>query len=176
MAEPAVVEVTTGDLGGTLAACAHAIVATPDLADKTRRARLTAKAWLSGRLSLGPVSTAPPMPDRPGRPPRPELLAPGRMASRGAGSREGRIALLHALAHIELNAVDMMWDIVGRFIGSDVPRAFFDDFVHGVIADPKEVRLHWSFLRTFAMQLARCSPRKLRKVGLKKNSKMSPTY
>ena len=141
MAEPAVVEVTTGDLGGTLAACAHAIVATPDLADKTRRARLTAKAWLSGRLSLGPVSTAPPMPDRPGRPPRPELLAPGRMASRGAGSREGRIALLHALAHIELNAVDMMWDIVGRFIGSDVPRAFFDDFVQVGLEEAKHFDL-----------------------------------
>ena len=129
------------DTGGSLALAAHAIVSTADLADKTRLARATAKAWLGGRLSLGAISTAPPMPDRPGRPPRPELLAPSRMPRRRAGGPKGRIALLHALAHIELNAVDMMWDIVGRFIGADVPRAFFDDFVQVGLEEAKHFDL-----------------------------------
>jgi uncharacterized ferritin-like protein (DUF455 family) len=41
----------------------------------------------------------------------------------------GRIALLHALAHIELNAIDLAWDIIARFPAEAMPRAFFDDWV-----------------------------------------------
>jgi uncharacterized ferritin-like protein (DUF455 family) len=46
---------------------------------------------------------------------------------RNFGALHGRIALLHALAHIELNAIDLGWDIVARFPG--LPRAFYDDWV-----------------------------------------------
>ena len=52
---------------------------------------------------------------------------------RRAGSLAGRIALLHALAHIELNAVDLAWDMVARFAalpsGVPLPRGFYDDWV-----------------------------------------------
>lgn len=48
---------------------------------------------------------------------------------RAGGSPAGRIALLHALAHIELNAIDLAWDIVARFAGGDLPRAFCDDWI-----------------------------------------------
>jgi uncharacterized ferritin-like protein (DUF455 family) len=41
----------------------------------------------------------------------------------------GRVALLHALAHIELNAVDLALDMVVRFAGDGPPRAFFDDWM-----------------------------------------------
>jgi uncharacterized ferritin-like protein (DUF455 family) len=47
---------------------------------------------------------------------------------RSFGSRPGRIALLHALAHIELNAIDLGWDIVARFTGEGLPRDFLDDW------------------------------------------------
>jgi uncharacterized ferritin-like protein (DUF455 family) len=53
---------------------------------------------------------------------------------RNLGSAGGRIALLHALAHIELNAIDLGWDIVARFRGEALPREFFDDWA-GVAAD-----------------------------------------
>jgi uncharacterized ferritin-like protein (DUF455 family) len=48
---------------------------------------------------------------------------------RAFGSRAGRIALLHALAHIELNAIDLAWDLIARFSGEPLPRAFCDDWV-----------------------------------------------
>lgn len=48
---------------------------------------------------------------------------------RNFGSPAGRIALLHALAHIELNAIDLAWDIVVRFSGAGLPRAFHNDWV-----------------------------------------------
>ncbi|HEX9535906.1 MAG TPA: ferritin-like domain-containing protein, partial [Stellaceae bacterium] len=69
-------------------------------------------------------------PPRPARPERPQLRPPKEMPKRRAfGSPAGRIALLHALAHIELNAIDLAWDIIARFSGEALPHAFFDDWV-----------------------------------------------
>ena len=69
-------------------------------------------------------------PPRPARPGRPLLLPPREMPKRrGGGSPSGRIALLHAIAHIELNAIDLAWDIIARFAEIDLPRGFFDDWV-----------------------------------------------
>ncbi len=56
---------------------------------------------------------------------------------RNFGAPAGRIALLHALAHIELNAIDLAWDIVARFSDTGMPRAFFDDWL-GVAAEEAE--------------------------------------
>jgi uncharacterized ferritin-like protein (DUF455 family) len=53
---------------------------------------------------------------------------------RAFGSPAGRIALLHALAHIELNAIDLAWDIIARFSHEPLPRFFYDDWV-GVAAE-----------------------------------------
>lgn len=116
-------------LPDNLGAAARAIVLAVDPAEKVRLAQATAAAWSQGRLSVGPVATRPAMPERPGRPARPELLPPRSMPKRSTQGEKGRIALLHALAHIELNAVDMTWDLVGRFIGEPMPRSFLDDWV-----------------------------------------------
>jgi uncharacterized ferritin-like protein (DUF455 family) len=56
---------------------------------------------------------------------------------RNFGSLAGRIALIHALAHIELNAIDLGWDIVARFSNETLPYEFFDDWV-GVAAEEAE--------------------------------------
>ena len=66
-------------------------------------------------------------PQRPARPERPLLRPPKEMPKRRAFGSRGRIALIHALAHIELNAIDLGWDLVARFSGEGLPRAFFDD-------------------------------------------------
>ena len=52
------------------------------------------------------------------------------MPKRKAGRSEAaRVALLHALAHIELNAIDLALDVVARFGHEDLPRAFYDDWL-----------------------------------------------
>src|SRR3546814_5583705 len=77
------------------------------------------------------------MPDQPARPDAPELLAPSQMPRRRkGGSERGRIAMLHALAHIEFVAIDLAVDLVGRF-GGEFPRAFVDDWL-GVAARSEE--------------------------------------
>lgn len=113
----------------SLCQAARAIVATADLAGKVALAKSTAAAWREGRLSLGRLSASQPMPDMPGRPARPELLPARQMPRRSVGGIKGRIAMMHSLAHIELSAVDMTWDLVGRFAHEPVPSALFDDWV-----------------------------------------------
>ena len=85
-----------------------------------------------------PVGDALP-PDAPG------AAAFARIPSRRATCRSGAISArardasrcLHALAHIELNAIDLAWDIVARFAANGLPREFFDDWV-GVAAEEAE--------------------------------------
>ena len=125
----------------SLAGVSRAIVAEPDTARKVALAKAAAKAWYGGRLSLGNRSEAVPMPDRPGRPDKPELLPPRQMPRRTTGGLKGRVALLHSLAHIELSAIDMTWDLVGRFVRSPVPTAFFDDWVQVGLEEAKHFEL-----------------------------------
>lgn len=74
------------------------------------------------------------VPARPARPERPQLVAPGDVRRRKLGSPAGRTALLHALAHIELNAIDLAFDMAARFapaikdLGLDA-RGFVRDWV-----------------------------------------------
>ena len=69
------------------------------------------------------------MPERPARPARPELRPASAMPKRGrGGSERNRIAMLHALAHIEFAAIDLAFDLVGRF-GALFPRQFVDDWI-----------------------------------------------
>jgi uncharacterized ferritin-like protein (DUF455 family) len=123
----------------SLAAAAVDVLSTGDPAGKAAASHKAAAAWRTGALDL--ASAAPP--DRPARPERPLLLAPREMPKRGSGgSAAKRIALLHALAHIELNAIDLAWDLIARFGRPDMPRGFFDDWV--IVAD--EEALHFELL------------------------------
>jgi len=63
----------------------------------------------------------------PGRPDRPALVNPRTLARRGLGSAAGRIALLHSLAHIEFNAINLALDAVYRFRG--LPLRYIDDWL-----------------------------------------------
>jgi len=98
---------------------------------KLMAARSLARAWRAGALAHRfDVS----MPDRPARPERPALLPPSQMPKRGrAGSERSRIAMLHALAHIEFGAIDLAVDMAGRF-GAGFPPGFVGDWL-GVAAD-----------------------------------------
>jgi uncharacterized ferritin-like protein (DUF455 family) len=100
-----------------------------------------ATAFAHGSLDV-PVDAPPPLPiAMPGRPLRPRLVPPRELPRRGFGSAGGRAAFIHAVAHIEFNAIDLAWDAVYRFRG--MPPAYYADWV-GVAAD--EAR-HFGLLR-----------------------------
>lgn len=93
-----------------------------------RLSALTAEAWRGGDLPPGTVAE---LPDRPARPSRPVLRPATEVPRRRINTAvRGRVALLHALAHIELNAIDLAWDMIARFASPELPRHFFDDWVY----------------------------------------------
>jgi len=121
----------------TLADAALTILTTAEVADKCRLTREFAADWREGRIvEVGAAA----LPDRPARPQRPELLAPRHMPRRSYGGATGRVALLHALAHIELNAIDLAWDHCCRF-AEPMPRAFHDDWVQVAVDEVEHFEL-----------------------------------
>jgi uncharacterized ferritin-like protein (DUF455 family) len=116
------------------------VLCTPAPSEKVARGRKLAALWRDG--SIDAIGDAVP-PERPARPDSPRLLLPRELPKRRiSGEPAGRIALLHALAHIELNAIDLAWDMVARFGGEAMPRAFHDDWVR--VAD--EESRHFALL------------------------------
>ena len=100
----------------------HAALFADDPADKARRTiALHAACERGERLSpSAPEDDARRERDadrHPGHPPRPELVNPASLKRRGVGSEAGRIALLHSLAHIEFNAINLALDAVWRYPG-----------------------------------------------------------
>ena len=108
------------------------VLGTADARAKAMAARAVADDWRRGVIP--DIGRAAPR-DRPKRPMKPDLLPPRDMPRRGkAQSEAGRIALLHAIAHIELNAVDLAADILVRFPDAVPPLAFYNDWL-GVLDD-----------------------------------------
>ncbi len=109
----------------TIGQGALAVLESSDMLAKVKTARAVARSWRRGDLAHEFDAD---LPDQPARPEVPELLPPNKMPRRGKGSLHGRIALLHALAHIEFSAIDLAFDLIGRF-GSQFPREFVDDWI-----------------------------------------------
>ncbi|MEO0319222.1 MAG: hypothetical protein RL404_2899 [Pseudomonadota bacterium] len=130
------------------AAVLHCLCET-DPATKAADSRALHAAWLAGaglpslsRMGRGGAEKAGP-PDTtgiPGRPARPLLVPPRDVGRRPMNTIEGRAALIHALAHIEFNAINLALDAAWRF--DTMPRPFFDDWLK-VAA---EEALHFSLL------------------------------
>lgn len=143
------------DLATSLAEAALQVLQEPDPDTKASLTRGLAEGWALRRIpDIGRVIA----PDRPARPEAPELRMPRDMPKRrSGGSAAGRIALLHALAHIELNAIDLAWDMIARF--SDVDRAgapltkiFFTDWLQVANDEAVHFQLLQGRLRSYGSE------------------------
>ncbi|MGR3759599.1 ferritin-like domain-containing protein [Roseobacteraceae bacterium NS-SX3] len=127
----------------SLAERATEVLTTADGRAKTALSRRHAAEWFAFRGGSGTEiaigSARPPL--HPARPDRPELLHPRDVPKRKPGSEAGRLALLHAVAHIELNAVDLHWDIIARFADVPMPMGFYDDWVKAADEESKHFGL-----------------------------------
>jgi uncharacterized ferritin-like protein (DUF455 family) len=133
----------------TLAEMAVEVLTTADGRAKTALSHAHAARWRTARAAGAPlaVGQASP-PQRPARPEKPDLLDPREVPRRRPGSPLGRIALLHAVAHIELNAVDLHWDIITRFTDTVMPLGFYDDWVQAADDESKHFNLLCDCLET----------------------------
>ncbi len=121
--------------------CAKCCIDAAGVEEKLRLTRRCARDWREGDIVA--TTTAGPEPiAEPGRPARPQLVHPSRLKPRKLAARQGRASFLHALAHIEFNAINLAWDAVYRFRG--MPTEFYADWIR--VAD-EEAR-HFSLLRS----------------------------
>ena len=112
----------------TLTAACRSVLMTPDPRAKAGAARQVAEDWRLGKLQRD-ISAPTDWPERPARPPKPELLPPREMPKRKISGPTGSKAQLHALAHIELNAIDLAFDLVGRFVDAPLEDDFINDWI-----------------------------------------------
>jgi uncharacterized ferritin-like protein (DUF455 family) len=110
-----------------------------DPEEKVALTRQVAAGWRAGEFSLA-AGASPELITVPGRPEKPELVHPTRLKRRKLSTPHGHAAFLHALAHIEFNAINLAWDAVYRFRG--LPADFYSDWIH--VAE--EEALHYELL------------------------------
>ncbi|MBI3432715.1 MAG: ferritin-like domain-containing protein [Hydrogenophilales bacterium] len=110
-------------------------------ADKTACVHALQADWLADRIDLATAASRVPI-DQPGRPEKPELIMPQQVPRRRTDTLAGRAALVHALAHIEFNAINLALDAAHRFAG--MPPAYYADWLS--VAD--EEAQHFELLNT----------------------------
>jgi len=113
-----------------------------DPGQKAACVRRVQQDFAAGLLLLHESADILPISD-PGRPLRPTLVPRNQLATRGLGSLEGRLALAHALAHIEFNAINIGLDAVYRF--QAMPREFYADWLSVAV----EEAAHFELLRAY---------------------------
>ncbi len=128
------------EIPASLSEAACRVLGCPQPSEKAQLTAAFVTTWRAGTIEdIGQEQP----PGRPARPAEPALKAPRELAKRKiTQAPAGRIALLHALAHIELNAIDLAWDIVARFNEVTLPRAFYDDWLQVAEEEAK----HYSLL------------------------------
>ena len=114
--------------------------------EKMQRVQQLQSGWQSGELSPDPEIQLPEILEA-GHPERPELVLPRQVPKRGLGSPEGQAAMIHAIGHIEFNAVNLACDAVFRY--RDMPAEYYSDWIN-VAAE--EV-YHFSLIRERLRQL-----------------------
>lgn len=108
---------------------------------KAAGVRMLAQQFNDGEVALAAALSLQPDRTLPGRPARPLMVSPREVERRSMRTVDGRAAMIHALAHIEFNAINLALDAIWRF--ADMPDAYYVDWVK-VAA---EEALHFSLLR-----------------------------
>ena len=119
-------------------ACANPLEKSERALDLHARAEVAFTADLSAQLS--------PSHPLPGRPARPALVHPAKVPKRATSTIEGRAALLHAICHIEFNAINLALDAVWRFAG--MPEAFYRDWLRVAAEEARHFKLLHAHLAT----------------------------
>lgn len=121
-----------------LFACAKQCLDCAEPVVKCELTDLTVAALRSGQLELGSAAESDPI-GVPGRPQKPTLVPPRDLPHRRLGNSLGRAMLLHALAHIEFNAINLAWDAVYRF--REMPEAYYADWASVAVEEAYHFRL-----------------------------------
>ncbi|KAJ3694228.1 hypothetical protein LUZ60_009708 [Juncus effusus] len=127
------------DSASSLAELGFMVLSAPDPLSKSRLSHLAFSAWRRRSLPVGHV----PPPNQPSRPSKPILVSTKEVPSPKNSGLPLNAYMLHNLAHVELNAIDLAWDTVVRFsvLRDTLGDGFFDDFAR--VADDESRHFGW---------------------------------
>jgi uncharacterized ferritin-like protein (DUF455 family) len=125
-------------MGSGFFSSVRACLLLPDPHEKCTAVLSLGRAADEGRLDWDDESVVEPV-QSPGRPERPELIDPARVPRRRLGTAGGRAALVHAIAHIEFNAINLALDAACRFRG--MPREFHRDWLSVAVDEARHFRM-----------------------------------
>jgi uncharacterized ferritin-like protein (DUF455 family) len=117
---------------------AHACLVEDDLEQKLQLTGEASAAWKKGELSLSPAANSIQL-EKAGHPSKPQLVEPRQLKQRDLSSDEGRAVMIHAIAHIEFNAINLAWDAVHRF--QQMPEEYYSDWIQVALDEVNHFRL-----------------------------------
>jgi uncharacterized ferritin-like protein (DUF455 family) len=118
-----------------------AILANTDVQSKVSRLANLFDEYQAGRIVVNPSTSLESQNNcLPGRPTKPELVAPKFVPKRKMDTVDGRAILWHSLAHIEFNAMNLALDAIWRF--PNMPKAYYEDWLRVA----KEESYHFSLI------------------------------
>jgi uncharacterized ferritin-like protein (DUF455 family) len=106
--------------------------------------------WLDSQYSHEPFACCANTILEPGHPQRPELVHPREVPRRKLQSMEGRAALVHAVCHIEFNAINLALDAVQRF--QHMPKRYYTDWIRVAADEARHFDMLESRLREMGFQ------------------------
>lgn len=133
-------------LNNELRHCARAALLCNTVASKLAQVTILSSLLKSTEQALD-TAVVFPIFESPGRPSLPELVLPREVTRRGLSTQEGRAALLHAIAHIELNAINLACDAMQRF--NNMPKQYYLDWASVAIDEAR----HFQLLQTRLSEL-----------------------
>ncbi|MFW5426372.1 MAG: ferritin-like domain-containing protein [Methylophagaceae bacterium] len=116
-----------------------------DPLEKVQQTQALYQRFLAGELEISDQTFS--VPDEPGRPDKPELVAPKDLPRRRNNAESGNASLIHAVCHIEFNAINLGWDAVARFEG--LPQQYYDDWARVAFEESQ----HFMLLREHLISL-----------------------
>ncbi len=134
------------ELPGELRQAALQYLGETDPASKATQTIALAAAWKVGSLGLDAEAVLKPLCHLPGRPSLPELISPKLVRHRAMNTLEGRAAMIHALTHIEFNAINLALDAIWRFTG--MPRDYYEDWLQVAGEEARHFSLLSAHLQT----------------------------
>lgn len=121
-----------------------------DPTSKAADVRELARLWDAGEIILDTHAEISVLSAIPGRPTRPELVLPRSLPHRSMVTAEGRATLIHAMTHIEFNAINLALDAVWRF--AEMPREYYADWLRVADEEAKHFALLAAHLQTLGYE------------------------
>jgi len=129
----------------TLWQAAHECLLEPEPDRKVELTRIAVEDWCNDYLSFD--TSQPPEPDcNAALPAALRLVQPRELPQRSLNTQDGRVALVHAIAHIEYNAINLAWDAIYRFRG--LPRRYYSDWTRVAVEEAYHFTLMQQHLRS----------------------------